>query len=125
MVNINDRVYVAGDVAWGLEGLQILKAMNGRKTLIKGNHDNLINVRKYLGVFDDVHGVKVINTKGHKFVVSHVPLHPDSLARWGVNIHGHVHSNTLDDDRYFNVSCEAINYTPIHIDEIIELTKGN
>jgi calcineurin-like phosphoesterase family protein len=42
-----------------------------------------------------------------------------------VNIHGHIHEQLLDPtvyeiDRYFNVSVENINYTPIELQEIIK-----
>jgi len=121
VVNVNDKVYVLGDIAWGVDNLMWLNAMKGRKILIKGNHDNLFNVRKFLPYFDDIHGMKPLDMKGFKCVLSHAPIHPESLGRWGINIHGHTHANHVDDHRYINVCCEEVDYTPVHVDEIIEI----
>jgi calcineurin-like phosphoesterase family protein len=34
------------------------------------------------------------------------------------NVHGHIHGNPTPIGRYINVSVEAINYTPIALEEI-------
>jgi calcineurin-like phosphoesterase family protein len=36
-----------------------------------------------------------------------------------MNIHGHVHENTLDDKRYINVSAEVIDYRPKTLRELL------
>ena len=139
VVGVNDKVYILGDVAWGVDNLMWLNAMKGRKVLIKGNHDNLFNVRKFLPYFDDIHGVKPLSIKGFKCVLSHVPMHPMCLNRWDINIHGHTHSNHVQrepdsayeaahlspriDDRYVNVCCDEVDYTPVHLDTIIKSQK--
>jgi len=46
---------------------------------------------------------------------------PQSVGRWKGNIHGHLHSNTIPDARYVNVSAEQVNYTPIDFEEIRKL----
>ena len=58
-------------------------------------------------------------------ILTHIPVHPESLARWGLNVHGHLHANRVNlplaqipDRRYFNVSMEQINYTPISLEEV-------
>jgi hypothetical protein len=61
--------------------------------------------------------------------LSHVPIHPQSLSRWKVNVHGHLHHNRVMvdkpknsydyDERYQNVSMEQlIQYTPISLEEM-------
>lgn len=122
VVGKNDKVYFLGDFAMShkAQSLEILRRMNGSKVLIKGNHD-LCKPHAYLEHFKDIRAV-------HQFegvILTHIPIHTQSLARWGVNIHGHLHSNqvTLDlaqipDRRYFNVSMEAINYTPISLEQV-------
>ena len=118
VVNVNDKVYILGDITWGEEGLLYLNAMKGRKILVKGNHDNVFNCRKYLSYFDDIHGVKPLTHNGVSMVLTHVPVHPSCLERWDINVHGHLHSNTIDDERYFNVSVEQVDYTPLSLDQI-------
>lgn len=122
-VKAEDRVYMVGDIVFHKRELHKVGRMNGRKVLIKGNHD-LLDIKEYLPYFDDIRGVHQF--KG--FVITHIPIHPGSIARWGVNIHGHLHANkVLKDDgsidsRYFNVSVECINYTPVSLEEIRNAT---
>ena len=121
-VRPNDKVYFLGDVTMSrnARGLEILGRMNGEKVLIKGNHD-LCKPQQYLQYFKDIRG-------SHQFdgmVLTHIPIHPDSLARWGLNVHGHLHYQVvrlplsqIPDRRYYNVSMERINYTPISLEEV-------
>jgi calcineurin-like phosphoesterase family protein len=121
-VRPNDKVYFLGDVTMSrnARGLEILGRMNGEKVLIKGNHD-LCKPQQYLQYFKDIRG-------SHQFdgmVLTHIPIHPDSLARWGLNVHGHLHYQVvrlplsqIPDRRYYNVSMERINYTPVSLEEV-------
>lgn len=109
-----DKVYHLGDVLFTKKWLDIIMPrLNGTKVLIKGNHDNL-KLSQYQQYFKDVRAVWVLD----KLVLSHIPIHPESLSRWKANVHGHLHSNTLADPRYFNVSVERINYTPVDFEYI-------
>lgn len=114
VVRTCDKVYVLGDVCFTNKWLHVVDRFNGEKVLIKGNHDTL-KLSQYEPYFKDVRG-------SHQFsgvIMTHIPIHPESLARWGVNIHGHLHVNTLNDDRYVNVSVESLkDYTPISLEEI-------
>ena len=111
------------------KGLEILGRMQGEKILVKGNHD-LCTANQYLKYFKDIRG-------SHQFdgmILTHVPIHPESLARWGLNLHGHLHSNRVmlrdvagtvlgPDLRYFNVSMEQINYTPVSLEQVKKLRQ--
>lgn len=124
VVKPNDRVYVVGDVCFHKKHLYKIGLMHGRKVLIKGNHD-LLDAKDYLEYFDDIRG-------SHQFkgmLITHIPVHPQSLGRWGFNVHGHLHAEEVKvwnpwrsadetDERYFNVSVERINYTPISLEEV-------
>lgn len=120
VVKPQDKVYVLGDVAFGSDALQIMKAMHGHKRLVRGNHD-LYNIKNYLAVFEEVYGVRQIDGVW----MTHVPMHEDCVngARVKVNIHGHLHYNVIEHQKYFNASVERINYTPIHIDEVLSIVK--
>ena len=124
VVSPNDKVYHVGDVGFfnTTSALEILNKLNGTKILIKGNHDNL-KLSVYSQVFKDVRAYHVLD----KFVLSHIPIHVDSLYRWKANIHGHLHSTNVctmidgvlvRDKKYINVSCEQINFTPVDFEKI-------
>lgn len=123
-----DIVYVCGDVAFTLEGLERISGLPGRKFVVRGNHDVFQTVR-YLAMFEEVCGFVKYKHNHQRYWISHCPIHPDEL-RNGINIHGHVHENTVMmrdaiapyiDDRYINVSAEVIGYEPRTIDELIRM----
>lgn len=115
VVRSRDVVYVLGDVAFSREGLEKCAKLFGNKHLIMGNHDKY-HIDEYGRFFRIRPGV--FKHKG--FWVSHAPIHPAEL-RGIKNIHGHVHSKTIDDSRYINVSVEAVNGVPLCLDEILEM----
>lgn len=126
-VQKGDKVYVLGDVAFHKTHLATIGKLNGSKILVKGNHDNL-QLAEYAKYFRDV---RAYHRLVDDLVLSHVPVHPQSLwsernNKYWINIHAHLHSgavmNSLDaslpDYRYFSVCVERINYTPISLEEI-------
>lgn len=114
-VGPDDKVYHLGDV--GFISFTKMKAifdrLNGTKILIKGNHDNY-KLSQYAQIFKDIRAYHVLD----RFVLSHVPIHPNSLDRWAANIHGHLHSNTIDDPKYINICVEHTYYTPVDFEDI-------
>jgi calcineurin-like phosphoesterase family protein len=121
VVGKEDRVYHLGDFCFSNRHLEILSNLNGKHVLIKGNHDKL-KMSQYSQYFDDVRGTHQLDG----FILSHIPLHPASLTRWPVNIHGHLHSYNVTkedgsiDNRYFSVCVEQphMNYAPISLEQI-------
>ena len=111
-----DVVYLMGDVAFTEEGLRKVHSLPGRKILVRGNHD-LLPTKYLVNVFEDIYGI----VKYKEFWLSHAPIHPDEL-RGKVNIHGHVHYQTIPDVRYFNTSVEnlIINFAKpmVELDEL-------
>lgn len=114
VVSSEDKVYHLGDLCFTKKWLDFsMSRLNGTKILIKGNHDNL-KLSQYQQYFKDIRAYHTLD----KFILSHIPLHPESLYRWKGNIHGHTHQRNLMDERYINVSVEQLNYTPIDFEQI-------
>lgn len=120
-VKPGDTVYHLGDVVINQKSLHLVSRLNGRKILVRGNHD-IFKDKQYAEVgFEQIHGVRVFVDK---FILSHIPLHPDCVTeRFKVNVHGHLHANQLwmgkeIDPRYLCVSVEHTNYEPLHFDEV-------
>lgn len=114
VVKPKDTVWHLGDVAFGVDNIHTMSRLNGYKHLVLGNHDNL-NLSLYQKYFNRI----VSSIKLGGYLLTHVPIHPSQFYRFKGNIHGHVHSNSLDDKRYFNASAENIGLRPIELSEII------
>ncbi len=132
-VRPNDKVYHLGDVVINRKSLSTLHRLNGDKVLIRGNHDIFRDDenRRY---FRELRAYHVMNG----MILSHIPLHEASLGRFGVNIHGHLHSNRVkkargidattgktlysdeNDVRYHCVCVEQTDFTPILFEDVIK-----
>jgi calcineurin-like phosphoesterase family protein len=67
-------------------------------------------------------------------ILSHIPIHEESLGRFGVNIHGHLHATRVmkswgkDDERckrsidtrYHCVCVEQTDFRPILFEDVIK-----
>lgn len=121
VVRPNDTVYHLGDVALTPFPYtkQIFNRLNGNKILIKGNHD-INKLIEYATIFKDIQAYKALDN----ILLAHIPIHPESIKRWRGQVHGHLHNNSvmitedIPDPRYYNVSVEQINYTPIPFETI-------
>lgn len=143
-VSPQDTVYHLGDVVIKRASLELVKRLNGKKRLVRGNHD-IFHDKHYREVgFEKMYGVRVFVDK---FILSHIPLHPDCVTdRFKVNVHGHLHANqvmwkksvlvskgwsdyhsaypdtykevSVPDPRYLCVSVEHTNYEPLSFDEV-------
>ena len=89
-VKPTDKVYHLGDVVINRKALGILRRLNGDKVLIRGNHD-IFRDEDYRAHFRELRAYHVMNG----MILSHIPVHSDSLGRFGVNIHGHLHANRV------------------------------
>lgn len=126
MVKPEDKIYHLGDLSFNKnEADKIMPRLNGKKCLIRGNHD-LFKLNWYALWFYDVRGVYNFEN----FLMTHVPVHEDSKARFKMNIHGHLHRGLvykhnkhgqitkIPDPWYRNVCMDANDYKPIPYEQI-------
>jgi calcineurin-like phosphoesterase family protein len=132
-VRPNDKVYHLGDVVINRKALPTLARLNGDKVLIRGNHD-IFRDDEYREYFRELRAYHVLNG----MILSHIPLHPESLGRFGTNIHGHTHTNrvkkiigvnartgefkysTENDLRYHCVCVEQTDFAPILLEDVFK-----
>lgn len=110
-VSKKDVVYILGDFAFGMNGLEdLLEQLHGTKYLVKGNHD------KYTNQFYRNIGFKEVYDKPilvDFYILSHEPLQLSETTPY-FNYYGHVHN----DEKYHDtatskcVSVERIGYKP-------------
>ena len=123
-----DTLVLAGDIDWrGGEHFDecferaCIKKFGGVINLtirvVMGNHDKYSSLLKSKYIVS-YHGCLEYGGSDHKIVVTHIPVHPDCLDRWVVNINGHLHENLINDSRFINCSWEQ-NRAPILLSDII------
>lgn len=134
VVRKKDIVYHLGDFAMGSQGIEIAAHLNGDKRLIMGNHD-CAPTSTYMKYFTKIHG----SISYKDFICTHIPVASNQFHRFKGNIHGHLHSKVMKryslielpnsgelvdgeevDNRYFNVSVEHINLTPMRFSDILK-----
>jgi len=134
-----DDVYILGDFCFdnnGRRATEFLKQLNGKKYLIKGNHDGFLYkenfdksqfewIKDYAEIDDEVNGEKV-----------HVCLFHYPIAVWNRKHHhayhlfGHIHSNQSDGshhalefnlgDHAFNVGADVRDLEPKTLQELVD-----
>lgn len=118
VVGEGDTVYCLGDFCMRGDPLPFIRALNGRKVFIRGNHDTpFLKARHH----------SVLSYGGIDFYLVHDPTTvPVSWNGWV--IHGHTHNNRMDaypfingTTRTINVSCECTGYSPVPLDFLISL----
>ena len=132
-VRPTDKVYHLGDVVINRRALGIMRRLNGDKVLIRGNHD-IFKDTDYREHFRELRAYHVMNG----MILSHIPIHSESLGRFGVNIHGHLHANRVkrprgvdartgeilysdeNDVRYHCVCVEQTDFAPILFEDVIK-----
>ena len=136
-VRPNDKVYHLGDVVINRKHLTTLGRLNGDKVLIRGNHD-IFKLEDFTPYFRDIRGYHVMSG----MILSHIPVHEESIGRFGVNVHGHLHANrvmrraesTMEfmergvrswiDTRYHCVCVEQTDFAPILLEDLIKRIKA-
>jgi len=131
-VRPNDKVYHLGDVVINRKALKIMSRLNGDKVLIRGNHD-IFKDTDYREHFRELRAYHVMNG----MILSHIPIHLESIGRFGVNIHGHTHANRVkrprgvdartgeilysdeNDVRYHCVCVEQTDFAPILFEDVM------
>ena len=113
VVRPNDKVYFGGDIAMNPNFVKLVERMNGHKRLILGNHDHG-KVKLYTPYFEAFYSSRLLD----RMLFTHIPVHPSSIGKSIANVHGHTHGQHKFGPKYFDVSVEAINYTPISLEEI-------
>lgn len=101
-----DTVYILGDIAMrgtNEELIALVAQLKGRKVLIKGNHDDVSDMR-YKNVFAEIYDYKEItdyvDQDAYKLVLSHYPiLMWNGQHRGTIHLYGHTH-NTYENEFY-------------------------
>jgi calcineurin-like phosphoesterase family protein len=130
-VTTKDDVYIIGDFTMrpAAEAHEYLSRLNGRKYMIRGNHDRFLNgFESYESDFVWVKDYHVLRTDGQRVVLFHFPIMEwDQFYRGAIHLYGHVHNSQKSGKRLaalnglaFNVGVDVNGYKPVSIIEIIQ-----
>jgi len=117
VVQKKDKLFILGDVFWKAQDHDRMCEINCQFIdVILGNHDT--DFAKHWPLRVKFYG----SLKYQNFILTHIPILEQEMARWKGNIHGHIHETGMTDNpnnpHYFNVNLEFHNYEPVSIDLI-------
>lgn len=139
VVTQEDTVYVLGDIIMGdsSESIKYLDRLNGHIIIICGNHDSKPRRALYVEHGYEIVDAMYLEFRKYHFYLSHFPTNTTNndsdkpLKARLINLCGHRHTKnpfiefTENKTLSYHVECDAHNYTPILIDQIIEDIKKN
>lgn len=136
-VSQEDLVYILGDISFygDRKTCEIMEKLNGRKVLIKGNHDDWID-GKAETCFEEIADYKEIHLAGNiHIVLCHYPITFFNRHHYGAYMfYGHVHMTDewimVENYKYelerlgikcnmYNVGTMLWNYEPVTFEEIV------
>jgi calcineurin-like phosphoesterase family protein len=134
MVSDSDETYILGDFLFkgtGEQASAILQRLNGKKYLIKGNHEKYLSSGNFdVSLFEWVKDYHVLDYKDARYILFHFPiLEWAHYHRKSAHLYGHVHNNKshIPDSsvdfrvlgrRAINVGVDMNNFFPISAEEI-------
>lgn len=146
VVQHNDTVLWLGDCFFCRteQAIEIMSRLNGRKLLVRGNHDRSAATMARLG-FDTVADQLTLSVAGRKVLAAHYPYpgvqSPEDLQparkqlvdrfprpvrhKDQVLMHGHTHSRERYRHQMVHVGVDAWNFAPAPYAEIAALISAN
>lgn len=114
-----DTVWVLGDLTMeNPKASSKLEELQVTINVVLGNHDLPQHTNILANYVNKIAGC----VKYKDCIFTHIPIHPMEFHKFKYNIHGHIHDsfiykqyergNDIKDERYINVCCEVVDYTP-------------
>lgn len=130
VVGKNDIVFHLGDVFCGCgpagvstnEAIsEVWENLNGKKLLIKGNHDDRLNNKiKMLTEKCDEENIEdgvIVHYDNFEILLCHRPMYKRNVD---MMIHGHTHEKLIKSDFAFNASVDVNAFAPIELIDVVE-----
>ncbi len=126
-VKEDDTVYIVGDVGYNYNRVpcDALARLNGRKHLIRGNHDvGFDDAGKLYDYFETVTDFNEIDDNGRHVILCHYPIVHNKRSYM---IHGHLHQvtgiyyETLKKlPQVLNACVDLNDYRPVSLEQLVE-----
>jgi len=133
VVKPEDVVFHLGDFGMAPKEkmIAIFKQLNGKITLVRGNHEPPLSAILDIGFHSVANEIR-LQYKHWEFHMTHIPqadLMYDEMRTNMINLHGHIHGKKRASCNRINVSCDAWDYTPQTLDDLMmeyrKQRKGN
>ena len=129
LVTGRDTVYILGDLTYRIkekEANELVSKLNGKKILIRGNHDR---VNYDATLFTEICDLKKLRYQHCKFILMHYLLAEwEGKEHYSIHLHGHIHSkgrynqeNIRRGIRQYDVGVDANYFEPVNLDELVRL----
>ena len=130
-VRKQDTLYILGDIAHRIpveEVNKMIAQINGKKYLIKGNHDKDYDPSLFEGIYDFLE----VNFNGQAISMMHYPMVEWPKSRHGsIHLHGHQHNKpeynleqkAIGELRY-DVGVDANYFCPVSLNEILAFVQS-
>ncbi len=125
IVKPSDTLYILGDLAFRIpvdEANELICQINGKKILIRGNHDKDYDE----SLFEFIKDYDTLKFNKKKYILMHYPITCWAQMKYGsIQLHGHLHSAPEYNNRnheigrlQYDVGVDAHDFRPVPIDEI-------
>ena len=125
VVPVDGLLYILGDVAMGKDVnsvVKILQRMNGKKVLVKGNHDVImLKEQSFRDCFEMIVDYYRPTLHGFKIAMFHYPIAEwDQAYRGSWHLHGHIHLGVapIEPSKFLNVGIMNNKYYPFSFRQI-------
>ena len=131
-----DHVYILGDISMAPTYYiaEIMNRLNGKKYLVKGNHDKFVDRvdwDKYSHIFEWVKPYHEMVESTQKIVLFHYPIAEwNGFFRGALHLHGHQHNDPTYNLRQksfglrrYDVGVDANKFTPVSLKYILNFLK--
>ena len=120
-VGPDDEVWHLGDFALHASPARIdelLRALNGRKRLVRGNNDGPATLAH--PAWESVEAYAEVSVEGVHLVLCHYAFRTwNRMGRGVVNLHGHSHGKLKPQTRQADVGVDAWDYRPVTLSGIL------
>lgn len=134
-VKKEDDIFILGDFAHkgnGKEVNELLNILNGKKYLIRGNHDGFLDDEDFdESLFEWIKYYYVLKYDKQKIVLFHFPiLEWDGYFKDSIHLYGHVHNSRKSPSQYkrlqilgkraMNVGVDVNDFSPVSIESVLK-----
>lgn len=121
-----DTVYINGDVVYQKANpvifLPLIGQLNGRKILIRGNHDRPFSDEQFASYFDEIipegDGIEIDVANGDDTLPCYITHYPTQSREDRFNLVGHIHSAWKFQLNQVNIGIDVHHFFPVELSKM-------